>query len=91
MSPAIARALAQAYELQRLLREVEEDDSNPPVENAIDSVDEVIRELEGLLPEVSDAKTAHEVRLLVTEPGQFVQLRVGQAMRKLATKPWRRL
>jgi hypothetical protein len=90
MSPAVARALAQAYELQLLLQDIEENDSCPPIENAIDYMDDVIGELDGLMPAAGRGEHSHGLRLLVTEPAQFDQHRMAQAMRRLATTPWRK-
>jgi hypothetical protein len=90
MSPAVARALAQAYELQLLLQKIEEDDSSPPIENAIDCMADVIRDLDSLMPDVARGERAHGLRLLVTEPAQFEHRQMAQAMRHLATMPWRK-
>jgi hypothetical protein len=90
MSPAVARALAQACELQLLLQDIEENDSSPPIENAIDGMDNVIGELDRLLPDAARGQRSHGLRLLVTEPAQFEQHRLAQAMRRLSTTPWRK-
>ncbi len=90
MSPALARALAQAYELQQLLQEIEEEHATVPIENAIDRMDEVISELDGLMPDEASGQRTHGLRLLVTDPREFEQHRTAQAMRRLATMPWRK-
>lgn len=44
-------------------------------------------------PEVGvegEEKSATELRLIVTDPAEYEKHRGAQAMRRLATKPWRR-
>lgn len=85
MGPDHARALAMSYELQALLSAMVEARDNPRVDAALDLMEGVLDELDTL----GEQHDAHSLRLLVTEPRDYQTHRTGQAMRQLATKPWR--
>jgi hypothetical protein len=84
-----ARALAMAYELSNLLHALAERQDNPRVEAALDLLDGILDELDTLAPD-HGKQSPHSLRLLVTEPRQYDNHRTTQAMRHMATTPWRR-
>lgn len=95
MSADHARALAMAYELQSLLHSLVERRGDARTVAALDLLENVLDELDTLGADDGERSTTHSLRLLVTDPGgqeaRWEQAqRKGQAMRHLATKPWRR-
>jgi hypothetical protein len=84
-----ARALAMAYELQVLLYSITEHREDERVEAALDLVDDVIGELESFGPD-HGKQCAHSLRLLVTDTDGYEEHRTKQALRSLASTPWRR-
>jgi hypothetical protein len=98
-----ARALAMAYELQVLLCSLSErreagsvtaakdlaGDLIRALEAAMDLMDDVIKELETLGP-VHGKQSAHSLRLLVTDSRAYRDHCEKQALRSLASMPWRR-
>ena len=91
MSVDHARALAMAYELQRFLEQLKnrpEHGEGSCVEDAWERMDDVVGMLEPDDPEPED-KSPRALRLLVTDPGVYEAHRKGEAMQRLARKPWR--